>query len=384
MKRAAILNFHWGRNNYGAVLNALALQESLIRLGYETELMNLIPSSFVKDRSWKVKLIRYVFLLAKVVMRKKIIVSNATDKIFEQFCATYLKRSPINYYSMDELRNASLQFDSYIVGSDQVWRPRFAGEFALGYFLEFVNDDSRRIAYAASFGGGSWECDSSELTDSVRKCLHRFDSISVREDSGVRICRDVFDVGAVHVLDPTLIIGRDFFERIIEETKNDISEKRLNVSDRKIAYFQLEESERFEAFMDDCGKRKGVTTINLRYSERKCLGKTFYYARAIPEWLKVIRDSDFVVTDSFHCVCFALIFNKDFICFPNSRGVERLASLFRAVGLGKDRMIDKWDKHHWNRWICGESIDYEEVNRRLDNLKIISRQFLSKALAARS
>lgn len=113
-----------------------------------------------------------------------------------------------------------LGLDAIIVGSDQVWRPDYSS-CQPNYFLDFLPKDSkiRRISNAASFGGDNWDW-STELTARCAKLLQLFDAVSVREASGVRLCKEHFNVGAVNVLDPTMLLDPEDYIAIIGKPKS--------------------------------------------------------------------------------------------------------------------------------------------------------------------
>src|SRR5690606_28300563 len=159
--------------------------------------------------------------------------------------------------------DVSDDYVAFIVGSDQVWRPKMYvnSEDSYAYFLEFVPDYVPRISYAASFGVDKWERKANDkLTERVKESLKRFSSISVREESGVSICRDYFGVASTHVLDPTLLVGRNYFEDIIKD-------ENFGAVKAGIAYYKLDTDESFLREIDSLADSIGQEVENIYYKE---------------------------------------------------------------------------------------------------------------------
>ncbi|HCR4098728.1 TPA: polysaccharide pyruvyl transferase family protein, partial [Providencia rettgeri] len=144
----------------------------------------------------------------------------------------------------------NLQYNAIIVGSDQVWRPKMYSNFNSDtevFFLQALPSRIKKISYAASFGVDHWEfITNSKLNQSIANSLKDFTAISVRENSGITICQDVFHAEATHVLDPTLLSDRDFFDRIIN------SESPIKSSD--LVYYKLDEDEEFKKSINNISK----------------------------------------------------------------------------------------------------------------------------------
>lgn len=237
------------------------------------------------------------------------------------------------------------------------------------YFLSFLPDSVTRVSYAASFGVDKWEDTSdSILSDRVRKAMTKFNAISVREQTGAAICRDYFGVTAQHVLDPTLLNGVEFFERVI--AKAGVSKQNENV-----VYYKLDVDTTFISAIKHIGDILQVPTEDIYYQ----MSEAGYRYIPVADWLAKIRDSKFVVTDSFHCVCLAILFNKEFICFANKdRGLARLQSLLASLGID-GRLCDEQQSLSSFFAEC-KPIEYHNVNTKLAELRIGSLAFLKDAL----
>ncbi|MDK9688100.1 polysaccharide pyruvyl transferase family protein [Halomonas sp. LC1] len=312
MRKLGILNFQYSNHNYGAVLQAAALEYLLIAKGYDVRHIDYQP---LKKKGVKK-------LLINLIKRYVPINKNKNEEVFEHFRKKFLHRTEV-VTSPSKFSKIATAFDIVIVGSDQVWRPSFSGD-PVGFFLGHVPQGIRRVSYAASFGLDSWEQISDKsLTEYIKGELIKFDKISCREDSGVSICSDVFQIDSVHVLDPLLLVDQSFFDNILNESKLKNSAQK----NPKVVFYKLDSSDEFEKDLSIIGDKLKCVPVNL-YSTDK-VAREF---RPVDDWVSMICDSEVIVTDSYHCVCIGLRFNKKILFCPNDkRGKARLDSLFRQL-----------------------------------------------------
>lgn len=254
-----------------------------------------------------------------------------------------------------ELRR--LRIDTVIVGSDQVWRTDYQADGgALNFFLDFGDDRLRRVAYAASFGHSRWP--DPARAPAVGRLIRRFDAVSVRETSGVEICRDSFGrKDAAHVLDPTLLHQAAFYERLLEAPA------------RKggVLTYVLDHATEARRIAGAFGPE--ITTMTPNAGE----------ILSVPQWLGRIAAADFVVTDSYHGTIFSIIFGKPFVTLVNkARGQDRFTSLFPALGLG-GRLVT--DPAGFRPGDLPEMPDAATLRARLAVMQAHSMGFLETALA---
>ncbi|NWF33728.1 polysaccharide pyruvyl transferase family protein [Stenotrophomonas sp. SAM-B] len=265
--------------------------------------------------------------------------------------------------------SARLGLDAVIVGSDQVWRLDYIDDGAYdAYFLSFLQNLSvRRISYAASFGTDQWADDGKVAQ--VTRLLGEFDSVSVREDSGVALCGQRFArKDAVHVLDPTLLVERAFHERVIQQLAPGNSAGGLYA-------YVLDRSATKQGIIDAVQRAQQLDTMTLAEPETDLTG----YVN-IGQWARRFRDADFVVTDSYHGMIFSIIFEKQFVAIGNAgRGLTRFKSLLAMLGL-EDRLCDASASPAFGA-VELEPIDYQRVNQRVAELREHSKAFLLGALA---
>lgn len=378
-KKIGLLNFHYSDHNYGAVLQAAALADVISRLGYSVEHIDFIPKKIAQKQTLRQLLIAVLAALGvkswlkRMLGKKEYIKPTVTgDEVFETFRDVWVARSQQTYTASQQLNTVGTTYSAVVVGSDQVWRPNMfvnKHQDLDAYFLSFLPDSITRVSYAASFGVDKWEETSdSILSDRVRKAMTKFNAISVREQTGVAICRDHFGVTAQHVLDPTLLNGVEFFERVI--AKAGVSKQNENV-----VYYKLDVDTTFISAIKHIGDILQVPTEDIYYQ----MSEAGYRYIPVADWLAKIRDSKFVVTDSFHCVCLAILFNKEFICFANKdRGLARLQSLLASLGID-GRLCDEQQSLSSFFAEC-KPIEYHNVNTKLAELRIGSLAFLKDAL----
>lgn len=282
---------------------------------------------------------------------------------------TLLRQFALDYFDQVPFKPQYAKFyNAYIVGSDQVWRPYFKDWNKYGiFFLNFVRSKTaKRIAYAASFGESTLTKAgiNGELQKKIRPLLKRFDAISVREGSGVKLVRWL-GCEAEHVLDPTFLMPCAFYSSIVERSiYSDIA-----IGD--VFYYILDESETKMQIVKAVCEAKGYSS---------CSGLTPNNGeplRPLEEWLKGFRDAQFVVTDSFHGMVFSIINHTDFIVFANrSRGVARMAELLEKLDL-QGRILYEGDVLASEQL---DRIDWPAVDSKLDKLRDRSAEWLLKAV----
>jgi len=345
-KNIALLTFHFSDHNYGAVLQTYASVTMLKKLGYKPYVVNFGKSKMTKDSRF---LIRYI------------------DQFLNPFNRFRNKYLPLTNYiqSERELNALNKKFEVFYVGSDQVWRQEFAQDKLLAYFLNFVDNNKLKISYAASFGKEHIDY-AAETKAEVAKLIKRFDAVSVREDSGVEICHKEFGVNAVKVLDPTLMLDESDYKMI---TKNGKS----NSKSKYIAYYELgystSVSERAQEFITNLN----LPVNNIYRQEINLVFRKITPYNSISNWLNSIKHAGLVITNSYHCVIFSIIFKRNFIVLSSEYGGNtRLISLLKDLGLS-DRIFEKYEK---NRVAQLQPIEYKMVYEKLENLRNISYNYL--------
>jgi len=360
--------------NYGGILQAYALTTILKELGHEVWLIDKpntvsiavkdMPATYVKRLVKKYLLgKREVFVFAERKRNREYpIISQHT----QQFIETYITPRMIVSSPRDIKKDA---FNAIIVGSDQIWRPKYYPNIE-DSFLGFAKDwQIKRIAYAPSFGSDSWEF-TPQQTENCKQLLKLFDAVSVRESSGAKMCVERLGREAKHVLDPTMLLNKSSYVKIIENTPKRQGEL--------LTYF-LDYTSDKQASEEKIKHKYGYTIFrNNTKTEDKSAPVQERIAYPIETWIRGFFDAKFIITDSFHACVFSILFNKPFIVYGNrSRGVARFKSLLSTFGL-ESRLI--FDSQELSNEKINSQIDWTSVNTILDQRKATSFDFLASSL----
>ena len=349
------------RNNYGGILQAYALQTTLKRRGHDPWIINREypePSRLRKALSnFKWVIFSLIFNKSNRSKEREIITQHTS-----QFIKSYINPITQKLTKSKHLRKLGKQgFDAFIIGSDQVWRPSYS-PCITNYFLDFTEnwENVKRLAYAASFGVDDWEF-TQEQTIKCSKLIQMFDAVSVREDSGIDLCKKYFGVEAVHLLDPTMLLDAEDYKKIIEAENEPLSQGNLMV------YILDETTEKKEIVQTIASKLNLFSfylmpELNLPRSANSPIEK--YIFPSVTSWLKGFIDANFVVTDSFHGTIFSIIFNKPFIAIGNEdRGLARFSSLLKMFNLEHRLIINR---SNLNKELIHEKINWEQINQSLE------------------
>lgn len=351
--------------NYGGILQNYALQYILKTMGHHVTTLEVAKHK-VKDKALR----HYIDLIKENINKLRGIYKikpSEEDYIYalsKEFITTHIDQSYVDDFSQLD------GFDCYIVGSDQVWRPYYSD--VRHCFLDWCKDrDVKRIAYAASFGTDNWEFDE-RLSSECQDLIKRFEAVSVRESSGVKLCEQYLQTSAMHVLDPTLLAPADIYERVLPNKKPE----RL-----VIAYLLDQSPSKIEKVKEIAAHRGCDYAILKPYREFLTSGpKHIEECRFLDpaDWLWHIKHGDYIITDSFHGTVFSIIFHKEFVAISNSvRGDSRFLSLLSQFDLTKKFVTDP------SSVTCdmiSQPVNWDIVEDKLQLLRRKSMGFLVTAL----
>ena len=368
--KAGIITFN-SAHNYGAVLQVYAMQEYLKSLGIDVEVINYRIKEI--DNVYKLynvrrkdhKLIRgikktYKFIKVNISERWRI----KRRENFEYFINNVLNTTKA-YYTLAEIQKDFLQYDILIAGSDQIWNVELTKGFKPAYFLEFGNKDARRISYAASLGND-------ELPEKYivfyKRYLENFDFISVREESMKELLKDVTDKPITRVIDPTLLLDKDKYDNIKIDTK-------FKGKDYIYVHFIGKDEKTYE-MADKMSRMLKLPIVHNREKglfEHELSGE---FNERPEQFISVIENAKYIVTNSFHTTVFALIYEKDFITIPHIKRPARMQNLLEIAGLSNHlvedvRIMPKLETL---------KIDYKDVKKRLLEERKGSIEFLNNAI----
>ncbi len=366
-------------HNYGGLLQAYALQTMLKRLGHDPLVLDRKHSqpSCLRKYLSPVKSCALKYAMGKkdievLPFRPSTEQMDAISKETSKFVRQHIKKTA-KIYSTSELKREAIKqnFDAYIVGSDQVWRQEYS-PCITNYFLDFIDGvpATKRIAYAASFGVDFWHFKPQTMRE-CKRLAQQFNAISVREDSGVDLCRQHLGVQAVHVLDPTLLLDPDDYRALVlennePESAGDLMTYILDPCSEKTALIQQISSAlglRPFSVMPD---------IKLTRDTQNRIEQCVF--PPVTQWLRGHMDARFVIADSFHGCVFAILFNIPFIVIGNKkRGLARFVSLLQQFDLN-NRLIGS--STELTDELIHQKIDWDLVNQNRSILKNFSINFL--------
>lgn len=361
------------KTNYGGLLQAYALQKTLKTLGQEAWIIDRDYSKL----SFKKKLFN--------VIKRRIPVGNFSiqpntkeNEIIGQH-TSYFKNKYIGsitekFTQSSEMKKLnSLGFDAYVVGSDQVWRPRYSPGIT-NYFLDFEASEKeiKKLSYAASFGVDNWEFSEEETTECTM-LAQKFDAISVRENSGLNLVKEYLKNEAVHVLDPTMLLDTQDYIELMEREGESQSEGNLMT-------YVLDITDEKRKFIKDIGENLKLVPFTVmqqeKFSSMKRIQNSIF--PPVTKWLRGFKDAEFVITDSFHGCAFAILFNKPFLALGNrKRGIARFTSLLKMFKLEERLILDDFT---FDEKLIKNKIDWENVNTIMNREREKSINFLKNNL----
>lgn len=310
--------------NYGSLLQYYALEKALGELGYDSYWLRFV----IKEKKPN-SLIRLKKLIKKLLDFSDYRKWKYTLKQFRYFIDKHLNAS-FNEYDEESLLNCAPEADAYITGSDQVW----GGTLSPNY-LCFVPEEKLKVSYAASFGRA--EISKSQI-DTITPWIRRIDYVSVREESGKKVCA-MLGKKAEKVLDPTLLIAADRYPvdyRVVSKIGKFWFGYFLNLETDQMDFLKA---------IDLAAKKHGINmlyTAGVSNIDKMVSRKSRRYLSP-EEWIGMYKGAEAILTNTFHGTVFALIFHKPFLVFLQEGKTveqnERLFSLLQMVGL-EDRVYD--------------------------------------------
>ena len=368
--KAGIITFN-SAHNYGAVLQAYAMQEYLKSLGLEVEVINFRPKEI--DNVYKLysikrkgnKIVRGLKKLKKMVLvnvsqRWKI----DKSKNFEYFINNVLNTTKA-YNTLPELQKDFPQYDILIAGSDQIWNTELTKGFKPVYFLEFGNKDARRISYAASLGSNSLP---EKYVVFYKRYLENFDFISVREESMKEILKPVTDKPITCVVDPTMLIDKEVYDKVKIDT-------RFKGQDYIYVHFIGKDEKTYE-IADKMSRILNLPIVHNRnkgFFENELSGQ---FSERPEQYISVIENAKYVITNSFHATVFSIIYEKNFITIPHAKSPERMQNLLSKLGLTNHLVEDVRIMPELDTL----KINYKEVKEKLQEARKESIEFLNNAI----
>lgn len=368
--KVSIITLHRAEN-YGSVLQAYALQKKIEELGCEAEILDYHPERYtnvgklrrLKDKSTKLRN-PILLLLAKILIYPSYIRKN---RRFNMFIEKYLHLSVLSFATNDEARRMKFDADIYCTGSDQVWNSHWNEGVEKVLYLDFVPKEKMCFSYAASIGLSS--IDSNEKME-IRQLLDKYEYISVREDSGVEIIKDLGRPDVVQTLDPTLLLDKKEWMEIADNYQS---------HSPYILTYNLHHDSRIDKYADMLAKKYGLKVRNISYNWHDIVRKGHLdWCPNVERFLSLIKNAEYVVADSFHATVFSIIFERPFVTITPEVASSRIFSILKLLEIPEHniQIFDNTTK------VIETPIDYKVVKRRLKEEQEFSMEFLKNAISS--
>lgn len=370
-------------DNFGSMLQILATQRLISECGWTYQIIKYDKRTIMFYIQNVTRIFNPYFMIGKITnLRKRLKLKQHADlfqknelrrRRISEYRTKYIGPYSETYRGYKTLQQASRKYDAIIVGSDQLWTP--AGIKSKFYNLLFVSDDTKKVSFATSFGVSRIPASQRALT---RRYLERIDFLSVREQQGAEIVRELTGREALVALDPTLLLSAEEWQEVFPR-ESVVTEPYI------LAYF-LGSNPGHRDAVNTLREKTGLSVVTIPFMDEYVEGdRTFGDQQLFDvgpvEFLNLVRGAEYVCTDSFHGSVFSILHHKRFLTFDrksrddkNNRN-SRIESLFSMLGLENRRYSDG------NILKVLEEIDYQAVDDRLSVERLRSKSFLEEALS---
>lgn len=386
-KKIGIISYWDSKSNYGQILQGVALQYVLKSLGFYPITMKYIISPIPEHISLlqrlkkishdDISLFNHIKRKILSILRKKKTIKplNFEARQFNLFKQKYLNLSNTEFESLDQLATESTnKFYAFICGSDQVWHESGNNERKRVFLLDFVPHTIKKLSYAASFGRDKIT-DKKEF-DIFSQCLSKFNAVSVREDTGIAICKMLNRNDAIKVVDPTLLLDQTQWYSFLS-----LKGKRKHTNKRAFIYSLEANNPIIHKLINYLEKNNYkidyVCSASIPDKKTNC-------EATIEEWLELIASANIVITNSFHGTIFSLNFNTPVISIGKAYSLQekqnqRIYSIMKEVNL-LDFFINQPYSDNKIEALLSKSINWDRVNSYLKEERIKGISFLQQNL----
>lgn len=319
-KNCALTTCYYGKN-YGSILTAYALQKLLEKLGYSSQFIKIHKSlGYAKD-----------------------------------FNKKYAKETA-QCLNIEDFIKLNEQFDTFILGSDNQLDFMILKKLIYRNLFNYVKRYKKKIIIAGSCGNPDLNLDEKELTK-IKALLETMDYISFREKSGKEMCKKYFNLESDWILDPVFLIDKEEYINLFPAKINQTTQ---------IMEYILYPNEEKRKIVDYIKKKKNLK-INKFLGNEKAKHFSCKESNSVENWLSAIFNSEIVITDSFHCMCFSIIFNKPFICLKNPKGYTRFESIFEMLEINYP-VVDSFSSFINNEKKLSQ-MNFEHINKIIQDTK---------------
>lgn len=363
MKKIGIMTW-FTYNNYGTVLQVYALSKKIKDMQLTPEIINYKP----KIRKTNIYNMTPQYILSQLneknFKRKYSLEINKVNQKFDKFRTDELNITE-EYNTYTQLKEKSDNMNKVICGSDQVWSPVF---FDSHYYLDFVDDNSKKISYAPSFGVSNIYDE--HLKKRIKELINKFNNVSVREEQGKKIIKELYNKDVKVVLDPTLLLTKD-------EWINSLNIK-ANKDKYILCYFLGNEKKYFKVAKKLSKKLNLPLKIFPINNLINKFDKNSILSNCGPkEFVEYISNASYILTDSYHGILFSINFNKQFIALKRFKE-NKLSQNSRVFNILKSFDLD--DRLYNGEFLNLNEIQYKKINIKLNKRREESLDFLKRSL----
>jgi len=365
----------WWRNNYGSILQAYALQKELETIDeIEYEILNQYSNKIasVENLLSKLKTFGLKQTARRIVFRFGLKKLRSRVNVLQKFISVNLRVSK-KIYDEKTIANANNEYDGFICGSDQIWNPVLSPVNSI-YWLNFVETEKARIAYAPSFGVNEIPVTESRI---ISDNLSKFNAISCREKSGTQLLNQILEKEiCCTVVDPTLLVDRDVWDSICPERKYKFP---------YIFAYMLRGNKEQRRFIERIAQEKGLLIVTIPFLDpEKIVWYDFKFGN-YKEWdaspvdfISLIRNAEYVFTDSYHCMVFSCLYHTQYYAFPKlgKAQLNRMKDLQTLLGIS-DRIIMNMNTF---KLPIADEICWSDVDRNLAVKRMLSKKYLQNSI----
>lgn len=370
--RIYIITLH-RTHNYGSVLQSFALQNVLLNtFGQDVIILDYSPYRYtnrglLKKLKYKSSKFKNPLLLlaARILIYPSYIRKNL---IFGKYLKKKLNLTDVRFSTSDKAKGKFDDADVFCTGSDQVWNSHWNDGIDKTLFLDFAPKGKLCFSYAASFGLSQLP---EKEVKTTKELLEKYEFISVREDSGIKILKSLGRNDGVHVLDPTLLMAMD-------EWHGESSNKYRG--QKYVLTYNLHHDPEIDKYAHALAEEDGLKVYNISYNWHDIVRKGHLkWCPTVENFLSLIENATYVVADSFHAVAFSIIFERQFISISPEVASSRITSILNLLGL-EDRIVNKFTDTSKIK----EYIDYTKVKGLLNIEKYKSMNYLKMVLETKT
>ena len=369
----------WWRNNYGSILQALALQQKMNQyndLQYEIICQFGKKATSVDNVFDKIKSVGLAETCKRVFWKVAFKGLRLRNKKMQQFVDENLKVSNQQYNEHD-IADSNKYYDTYICGSDQIWNPDLVPTDSM-YWLPFVEKGKNKIAYAPSFGASTV---TEKQKEQIKANLSTFKAVSCRENSGARTINQIIgEKKCEAVLDPTMLIERDYWDTISEDKIYD---------EKYIFAYMLRGTAAQRKYIEKIARERNLKIVSIPFLDYEKIdpydlkfGDYKLWDANPAEFISAIRHAEYVFCDSFHCIVFSILYHRPFFVFPKvgadgkvkKSQISRMTDLLELAEIKNRILLDNEEAD------LDAEIDWNNSDKRIQKARCDSERYLEQAL----